>query len=158
MFSEIFFIFLTGLLQIAGIVVLLLFWWPYRRTQLLSAIPWICLFLIYLNFFSSLEKPIWEAYAQAAKASAESKKFFQGNSISLYSIAAIMLRELRIFLIILMATVNSAFLLQSFAPENRLLTMLSRLHRFQPVGGVCLLIAAVAPVIMAFMCTRLLLQ
>jgi hypothetical protein len=145
---------ISSLLPLIACLLLLRLWWPHRKTQLLSSVPWICILLIYWSVPHSWMKPIFTDFARAMESPAASNVAV--SQVLIGRMVAIPLSyRIACFLIALMTTINCAFLLRSISP-NRFNGVLADQHRFQPVLGVLLLISGIAPLLVTLYCTYLL--
>lgn len=139
MISEILIAIARTLRPVAGIL-LVLTWWPHRKSGRLNAVPWI---VLYLAFSDAARK--WSVLGSGRMMRAQGAADGITPAVYDYLVFIAFLAQARYFLIAVMVAINIAFVMRDAGPLNRFQAFLARQQRFQHALGALLLFLMIAP-------------
>ena len=130
---------ISAALIISGYLLLLYVWWQFRKSNLLSCIPWIVLSTIVAYLCSS-----FVGFAKGSFPTTDPDKMI-GHTVTYAVIFSFLIAGSASFLKCWMISANISFLLKGRIPKSPLLQSLSRQHSHQSIFGSCLTALTVIP-------------
>ncbi|PTX96760.1 hypothetical protein DB345_06145 [Spartobacteria bacterium LR76] len=128
------------LLNIVGVAILFLLWWPLRRSNALRSLPWFLGGLAMSWIVSLLTQPAVSQYKEAINAHELSSV-----TVANFFLGTIILGSTWKFLCYLLLSANAAFLLDRIGFSSPIITGLKRLYDFHiPLGAALLAASAVS--------------
>lgn len=127
-------------IDFAPFALLLGFWWPLRKTGVLSSVPWIMASLVLGYVASTAFSPITDNYREAIDAGKIS-----GITIGYATTAILIISTLWKFILVVLIATNAAFLIQQGASHGHIISRLAFLYRFHSIFGFCLLVLGIVP-------------
>ncbi len=132
-----------------GFAALVCVWWPNRKSERFSSVPWI-IAAYFIGFFASLlQPPIAALFPDWTKTASSGLLITQIYCVTIITVASRLIN----FVILWMLSANLAFLMNETSAGNVISDFFVKMHSHQNRLGRCLILCSLLPtVVFLFMC------